>query len=549
MNLRKWKRDYIVNFDTKILSEKNKKPIIDFLDEEQKKEYIAAVVNDELVSLNTPVCKKDEIKLVETFSNTGRKIYADTVCLIFMLATNEIIPECKVNIEYSIGSGIYITADDNQFNQEILKKIEQEMYKIVRDKIDLNKEKVSKNVAITLFNNKGYTEKVELINSLNPEYVDLYLVDDKLFTFDNVLAANTSLTPHFKLINYYPGVILMIAENSQGKIPPFKEQVKISKIFSVSRKWTDTMDVSYAGKLNQYVLSGKMDYLIKVNETYYNNQLAHCAQKIINQEDLNIILIAGPSSSGKTTTAEKLAIQLGVYGKKTIVISSDDYFIDRDKTPINEMGIRDFESLEAIDLRKLNNDLLSLLEGNEIELPKYNFLTGKSEKSGRFVKFDDNHMIIIEGIHCLNPKLSALVPDKNKYKIYVSALTQVNIDSHNRISTSDSRLIRRIVRDENFRGHDCEKTLAMWENVRKGERKYIFPFQENADFYMDTSLVYEFNVLRDHALKHLKKIDTDSKYYVKSRQLIKLLNNFLSLKNTKIIPRDSILREFIGGNV
>lgn len=304
------------------------------------------------------------------------------------------------------------------------------------------------------------------------------------------------------------------------------------------------MGIKYAGSLNKAVLEGKMDNLILVNETFYNNQLAQCAKDIIDK-NMQIVLIAGPSSSGKSTTAKKLAIQLAVYGKNTFIISTDNYFIDRDKTPINKYGQKDFENVKAIDLDLLNEDLLELLEGEEIELPSFNFIKGKREKSDKTIKLDEG-ILIIEGIHSLNPILSKYIPQKNKYKIYVSALTQINIDSHNRISSSDARLIRRIVRDKNYRGYDPIETIESWDNVRRGEREYIFPFQENADFYMDTSLIYEFNALKNEAMEALDTIDKSSKYYYKANDLKKLLSHFIGIDDLSTITKDSILREFIG---
>lgn len=507
--------------------------------------YLAAIVNGKIEDLNYIIDKKDNIELISRYSNIGKKIYSSSLSLILIMAVKKLMPDKKVNIEYSIGDGLYISIDNYSISHREVKEIEIEMRKIIEDNIKLNKETISSNIAISLFKSEGYDEKIDLIESLNLESVDVYVVDGKVFSFDKVLVPYSSFLDKFKIIAYHPGIVISFPVKEGEPSPEFKEQVNISKVYTNSKKWTELMGIEYAGDLNKTILNNKMDNLILVNETYYNNQLAQCAKQIVD-EDMQIVMIAGPSSSGKSTTAKKLAIQLAVYGKNSYVLSTDDYFIDRDKTPLNEYGEKDFESLNAIDLKRLNEDLLDLLEGVEVELPSYNFLTGKSEKSDKKIKLDNNNILIIEGIHSLNPRISKSIPEKNKFKIYVSALTQINIDSHNRISSSDSRLIRRIVRDNNFRGYNAEETLKVWDNVRRGERKYIFPYQENADFYMDTSLVYEFNALKSEAVKNLKTVDKNSEYFYKANDLISLLNNFIELEDLSVITRDSILREFIG---
>lgn len=508
------------------------------------KEYIAAIVNGEIEDLNKEIHLGDEIFLVSKYSNIGKKIYSSSLSMVLILAIKEVLGDMKVNIEHSIGDGLYISIDDYKISRRDISLIDERMKELINKAIPIKKERVSATVAKNLFKAEGYLEKIELIESLNYDYVDIYIVNGKVFSFDKPLLANTSFLKEYKLIPYHPGLVIQYPSKKGGKIEEFVEQVSMSKTYSSSKTWTDLMEIRYAGNLNKTILEDRMDNLIKVNETYYNNQLAKCARDIIDQK-MQIILIAGPSSSGKSTTAEKLAIQLAVYGKNTYIISTDDYFIDRDKTPINEYGQKDFENIRSVDLDQLNADLLDLLEGKEVEIPSYNFIKGKREKSDKKIKLEDG-ILIIEGIHSLNPLLSQHIPEKNKYKIYVSALTQINIDSHNRISSSDSRLIRRIVRDKNYRGYDPQETLEAWDNVRRGERHYIFPFQDDADFYMDTSLIYEFNALKNEAIEALNTVDEDSKYYYKANDLKKLLSNFIGIKDLSSIPKDSILREFIG---
>lgn len=509
-----------------------------------EKIYIAAIVNGEVKDLNYILSNNDEIHLISKYSNIGKQIYSSSLSMILILAIKEVLGDVRVNVEYSIGNGLYVSIKDYIVSRKDVDLIDKKMKKYIKSDIPINKERVSSDVAINLFRSEGYTEKIELIETLDLEYVDIYLVGGRAFSFDKPLAPKTSFMNEYRLLSYYPGIMIQYPNEKGDENSEFVEQVSLTKMYSSSKNWTELMGIKYAGNLNRAILEGRMDNLILVNETFYNNQLANCAKDIIDN-NMQIVLIAGPSSSGKTTTAKKLAIQLAVYGKNTFIISTDDYFIDRDKTPINEFGHKDYENVTAIDLDQLNKDLLGLLEGEEIELPSYNFIKGRREKSNKKIKLNDG-ILIIEGTHSLNPLLSKYIPEKIKYKIYVSALTQINIDSHNRISSSDSRLIRRIVRDKNYRGYTPIETIETWNNVRRGEKEYIFPFQENADFYMDTSLIYEFNALKNEAIEALDSIDKSSKYYYKSRDLKKLLTNFIGIEDLSIITKDSILREFIG---
>lgn len=523
------------------------KSLADFLEDiDKEKKYLAALVNDRMVDLNTILKDGDNISLISRYSDLGRKIYTSSISLLFILASKEVLgDDSKALIEYSVGDGIYVSLEGKSLKNQAIKEISQKMEDLAGENIKIERETVSAKVAKTLFLAEGYDEKVELLESLGLENVDIYLVKGKVFSFNSLLVPSTSYLKEFRLLPYYPGLVILYPTVENLKRMDFNEQADIVKVNSTSRKWTELIDVRFAGRLNKLCQEGKLDRLIRINETYYNNQIHLCSRRIVDA-DIRIILIAGPSSSGKTTTARKLANQMAVFGKDAYVISTDDYYVDRVKTPLNDKGEYDFESIYAIDLKRLNDDLLALLEGEEIYLPSYDFISGKSKKSDRKIRLNENNLVIVEGIHSLNPLLTQKIPDKNKYKIYVSALTQVNIDSQNRISSSDARLIRRIVRDSNFRGYTAEENLAMWENVRKGEKENIFPYQENADFYLDSSLVYEFNALKLDAVKRLEEVEIGSKYYYKAMELKRLLDNFVGLKNFDAIPNDSIMREFIG---
>src|SRR5699024_11174427 len=337
------------------------------------------------------------------------------------------------------------------------------------------------------------------------------------------------------------------SKRNNYNIDNFVEQKKLAQIFEESSKWLRILDLAHVGSLNEKIHNGEITEAIKVSEALHEKKIGQIADQICEKNNNNIILIAGPSSSGKTTFAQRLAIQLKVNGKRPIAISLDDYFVNREDTPLNEDGEYDFESLDVLDLELINMDLLKLIEGQSIELPKFNFRTSKREQSGKVIKVDENQPIIIEGIHGLNPKLTYEIPEKNKFKIYISALTQLNLDSHNRISTTNIRLIRRMVRDVKFRGNDPIRTFELWKGVRKGEEENIFPYQEEADAMINSSLVYEMSVLKKYIMPLLKEIDNSSIYYSDARKLLRFLEYFVDIEDESAIPTNSILREFIGG--
>ncbi|MFA9423131.1 MAG: nucleoside kinase, partial [Sedimentibacter sp.] len=332
------------------------------------------------------------------------------------------------------------------------------------------------------------------------------------------------------------------------KLPEYIEQKKISQVFKEAEEWGEIMDVSYVGALNRKISDKTIDDMIRVNEALHEKKIAYIADEIAGDKNIKIVLVAGPSSSGKTTFAQRLSIQLRVNGKKTFALSLDDYFVDRHLTPRDENGDLDFETIDALDLDLFNEQLLSLMACEEVIIPIYNFKVGSREYTRQPIKLTKEHIIIIEGIHGLNEKLTKTIPQMNKFKIYISALTQLNIDNHNRISTSDLRLIRRIVRDNTHRGNDVIKTMELWDNVVKGTEKYIFPYQENADAIFNSALVYELCVLKRYAEPLIKEITVDSEFYSERQRLLKFFSYFLAIDDETAISNTSILREFIGGS-
>lgn len=509
------------------------------------KDYILANVNGKIVDLNYKIFQDDKIDLIKKYTHIANLSYESTIALICMLAIEKIYKNKKVNIEYSVNNCLYLSVENFKILHKDIEKIKKEMENLIKEDFPIVKKTYKKSEALKIFKANDDLDKYNLLNSLDLDEINIYDVKDKFYFFTNYLCPKSSWIEDFDIIYYHPGILINYKKSENSKLLDFKEQINIPKIYERSKRWTNLLGINFASDLNELVINDKIESLVNVNETYYNNQLNKCAKDII-ANNMNIVMLAGPSSSGKTTTAKKLAIQLAVLGKDAYVISTDDYFVDRNKTPLDENGNKDFESIDAIDLHSLNEDLLDLLEGKEVILPSFNFIKGIRTLSNKKIKMKDNTILIIEGIHALNPKLTDYIPEKNKYKIYVSVLTGINIDSTNRISSTETRLIRRIVRDNKYRGYDTLETLKSWDKVKLGEQKYIFPYQNRADFYVDSSLIYEYNALKKYAIECFKQVSKNSKYYYMVDRLENILSYFVEIENTKIIDDHSILREFIG---
>ena len=516
---------------------------------ENYKKYLGARVNNQILHLNKKVEEGMYIKFIGSEDIDGHRIYTKTISAVFIMACKDLFPNRSVKIEHFLGTGLYTEFEEGHtISFKEVEEIKKRMEEIVTKDYPITREKLSREKAIEIFKEHEYHDKVRLFNTLKRETTDVYTINNHVDSYHGYLAPSTGYADIFKLKYYYPGVIILFPTMSSNyMLPEFKEQKKLAKVFKEANDWLDILDVGYLGSLNEKTIDGEIAEVIRVSEALHEKKIGKIADAICEDDDINMILIAGPSSSGKTTFAERLAIQLKVNGKKPISISVDNYFVNRDKTPLNEDGTYNFEVIDAIDLDSLNADLVKLLEGEEIELPKFNFLTGEREMSGRKIKVDKDHPIIVEGIHGLNPELTREIPEKNKYKIYISALTQLNIDSHNRIPTTDARLIRRIIRDSKHRGNDAIRTFELWPGVRMGEEKYIFPFQEQADVMFDSALVFELSVMKKHIKPLLEDIDDSSIYYSEAKKLLKFLKYFRDIEDESIIPPNSILREFIGG--
>lgn len=511
--------------------------------------YLGAKIENRIYNLQHTVEGNTSIEFLDNRDVDGYRIYTKTISAVFIMACKELYPESKASIEYFLGPGLYGKLGEGYpIRFKDLKKIQERMIEIIDQDYEIERVRYKRKDALEVFRQKGYADKLRLFESIDKEFISIYKINDHYDSFHGYLAPSTGFVKDFKLKYYYPGLIILFpSKKNNYDLNNFREQKKLAKMFENTSDWLDILDLSYVGSLNEKVKSQEINNVIQITEAHHEKKIAEIADTIHSARDVNIILISGPSSSGKTTFAERLKVQMNVNGQRPITISLDDYFVDRDKTPLNKDGTPNFETIDAIDIDRLNMDLISLLEGKDVELPKFNFITGKGGLSGNIVKLDKDHPIIIEGIHGLNPKLTQLIPEKNKFKIYISALTQLNLDPHNRISTTDIRLIRRMVRDVKHRGNGPLTTFEMWEGVRRGEEEYIFPYQEEADVMFNSSLVYEMGVLKKHIIPLLTKVDRSSIHYSEARKLIKFLEYFIDIQDESVIPPNSILREFIGG--
>lgn len=496
------------------------------------------------------IYRDGKIELIEFDSPIGYKIYTRTLQFIFIKATLDLYDNSIITIEHSIGEGVFGELHKEEvLNKEDINKIKIRMKELIDADVPIKRIKVKREKAIEIFKGYGMEDKVSLLNHVNFENVKLYELDGRYDYFYGQMAYSTGIIKAFDLMYYEPGFVLRYPKKSDlNVVADFKENRKLSQIFIETERWLNILDVGEVGSLNDKVENKEFRDLVMVSEALHEKKIAQIADMINERKETKVVLIAGPSSSGKTSFANRLSIQLRVNGHVPIPISLDDYFVDRDHTPKDENGEYDFESVYSLDLDLFNKHLCSLLKGEEVEIPSYNFRKGEREWIGHKLILPSNGVLLIEGIHGLNPILTSAISDKQKFKIYISALTQLNLDNHNRIATTDIRRVRRIVRDYLSRGYGGEDTLKMWPSIRRGEEKNIFVFQEEADVMFNSTLVYELCVLKKYALEELDKISEDSSVYLEASRLKSFLGFFKEI-DKDCVPTNSILREFIGGSV
>ena len=473
-----------------------------------------------------------------------------TLQFIFIKAVLDLYKDAIVTMEHSIGKWVFGEVHKKEpLTEEEVNDIKQEMQKLIDKNYPIKRIKVKREEAIKIFQNYGMTDKVKLLQQTGFKVVTLYELDGRYDYFYGPMWESTGVIKNFDVKFYNGGFILGYpTDENLMVVNKFVEQRKLTNIFRETEKWLNILGIGEVGSLNEKISNGELIDLIMISEALHEKKIAQISDMINEKKEIKAVFVAGPSSSGKTTFANRLAIQLKVNGLNPIPISLDNYFVNREDTPRDENGEYDFESIKSIDVKFFKDQMKELFEGKEVEIPIFNFLTGYREKSGSKVKMPKNGILIIEGIHGLNPILTSSLDENNIFKIYISALTQLNLDNHNRISTADVRRVRRIVRDSLSRGKNAEETLLMWPSIKKGEEKNIFVYQEEADVMFNSTLVYELCVLKKKALEELDKVDADSSVYDEVKRLKAFLGFFDEI-DKGLVPENSILREFIGGSI
>lgn len=512
-----------------------------------------ASVDGQLRELRQTLEKDCFVDFLTASDKNGHKTYVRGVCLMMLKAAREIIGKdklCKLWIDYAIGESLYCEMEmEDTLTQEILDKIEEKMQEYVKKNIPFDKKTYSTDECISLFGEYKMYDKQKLFRYRRVSRTNIYDLDGYRDYFYGYMPAFTGNLKYFHLKKYGDGFMLelpSVAEPDVVEVTP--ERPKLFEIFRQASKWGKLMEIQTVGALNDVISSGGIKNLILVQEALQEQRMGEIAAQIARNKDNKFIMIAGPSSSGKTTFSHRLSVELRTHGFKPYPIPLDNYFKNREDTPKDEDGNYDFECIEAIDVDLFNENMSQLLMGKTVELPDFNFRTGKREYKGNYKKLEKDEILVIEGIHGLNEKMSHSLPRESKFKIYISALTQLNIDEHNRIPTTDGRLIRRIVRDARTRGTSAQGTIAMWPSVRRGEEQFIFPFQEECDVMFNSALIYELSVLKLYAEPILFGIDRNAKEYVEAKRLLKFLDYFVGI-SSEDIPRNSIVREFIGGSL
>ena len=512
---------------------------------------IGAIFNNKLCDLGKEIQSDGKIEFFTMQNKDGYLFYLRSIFFVLIKASKELFPHAILHIEYSIGNGYYCWFEGLDWLEAgDVERLSAKMKEIIDADVTFIRQNVPTEQAIAEFKKQDLTDKVSLFKIRKQPRTNIYWLGSTVGYFSGYLLPSTSYCDKFQLIHYKNGIVLLVPTVAEpDKVPAFQDSPKYFNIIQEHNEWIDVLEMDTCAKLNDLIRRGQSNNIVLLCEALHEKKLAKIADEVYRRRKVvKIVSIAGPSSSGKTTTANRLCVQLRVNGLKPFLISLDDYFIDRDKTPLDEKGEHDFESLAAINIELFNKNLNDLMSGREVTLPRYDFKTGKSCKDGKTMVLPENGVLVIEGIHGLNPHLYADVPSYNIYKVYVSALTVLNIDNHNRIPTTDGRILRRMVRDFQYRGHSPIETLKRWASVRNGEDNNIFPYQENADIMFNSTFVYEFSVMKKYAEPLLKQVPTDIPEYREVKRLLKFLSFFEEMDDSTI-PPNSILREFIGGSI
>ena len=515
--------------------------------------FLAAYVNNRIKELNYRIYKPVTVRFIDITSFEGIRVYQRTISFILQKAVRELFPDRTLYIRHSLGaSGFYCEISGfGPIPAEHLDAIKARMRGIIDRNLPIQGVKMLTDTARKIYEGFGMADKIALLDSRPRLYSKIYTIDSLPGYFYGALTPSTGYTPQFDLHPYYNGFFIALPlRTDPTRLHQSVHQEKMFDVFHQYQSWVEIMGVPTVGQLNSKVLAGDASELIKIAEAFHENKLAQvagCVAEANRERGVRLVLISGPSSSGKTTFAKRLGVQLRVLGLNPVLISLDDYFVDREKTPRDENGEYDYEALEAIDLEQFNDHLKRLERGESVDIPRYDFISGTRQWHDNPLQLDERSVLIVEGIHGLNPALTPGVPESRKFKIYVSCFTSVALDNVSRIATSDSRLLRRLTRDYRTRGNDALSTLARWESVRRGEEKHIFPYQENADVMFNSSLFYEISVLRRFAEPILREVPDTVPEYGEAKRMLKFLDNFIQISPEEI-PPTSLLREFIGGS-
>ena len=510
---------------------------------------VSCKVNNKVEGLHYRVYNNKDVKFLDMTSPSGSRAYTRTLFFVLCKEVQDLYPAHDVIIDIPVSNGFYV---DVRFGRpatdEDVDKIRQRMQEIIDAKMPIRRYMVPTEEAIALFEEKGDVEKVKLLKTSGSIYTTYYKIGEYVDFYYGTLLTNTSELYLFGLEKYYDGMLLRIPSvKDPSVLGELTKQDKMFEIFKEHHRWQDILGIRTVGDFNQAVDAGFTTDIINISEALQEKKIAKIAEDIANRKGVKLVLLAGPSSSGKTTSCKRLSIQLAVNGLKPLQISLDDYFVDREKTPKDANGEYDYESIYALDLQLINDQFNALFRGEEVELPKYDFQSGKSKRSGKKLKMNDHNVLVVEGIHALNPELTSQIPDEQIYRVYASALTTILLDNHNYIPTTDNRLLRRIIRDNKYRGVSAQETIHRWPSVRAGENKWIFPFQENADAMLNTAMLYELAVIKMQAEPLLQQVPENCEEYAEAYRLLKFLKYFKGIPYNNL-PPTSLLREFLGGS-
>ena len=510
---------------------------------------VSAKVNNKVEGMHYRVYKQKDIEFLDLRSASGIRAYTRTLFMILCKAAHDLYPGCKVAIDIPVSNGYYVDLTlDRAVTPDDVAAIRQRIQQLIDAKLPIHRYESTTEEAIDMFRQAGTISKVKLLESSGRLYTTYYDLDGYKDYYYGTLLTNTSEIHLFGLEYYYDGLLLRIpSREDPSQLGAFIRQDKMFEIFKEHHRWQDILGVRTIGDLNNAIDKGYTPQLIQISEALQEKKIASIADNIARQRGVKMVLIAGPSSSGKTTTCKRLSVQLAVNGLEPIGISLDDYFLDREQTPKDETGDYDFEHLHALNIPLLNEQMNALFRGEEVELPRYNFQKGKSEWSGKKLKLSGKEILVVEGIHALNPELTKDIPEEQIYRVYASALTTILLDNHNYIPTTDNRLLRRIIRDHKYRGVSAKETIHRWPSVRKGENRWIFPYQENADSMFNTAMLFELAVIKRQAEPLLEQVPENCEEYAEAYRLLKFLKYIKPIPEDQI-PPTSLLREFLGGS-